>query len=38
MFIIPMGMALGAKVTVSDFIFNNLLPVTVRISSGTGDW
>ena len=29
MFIIPMGMALGAKITVSEFLLNNLIPVTV---------
>lgn len=29
MFIIPLGMALGAKVTWGEFIMNNLLPVTL---------
>ena len=29
MYIIPMGMALGAKITVSEFLLNNLIPVTV---------
>lgn len=29
MFIIPMGMALGADVTVSQFLLGNLLPVTL---------
>jgi formate/nitrite transporter len=29
MFIIPMGMVLGAKVSISDFIINNLIPVTI---------
>ena len=29
MFIIPMGMALGADVSVSQFLLNNLLPVTL---------
>jgi hypothetical protein len=32
MFTIPLGIALGAKVTVADFLVNNLLPVTVRAS------
>lgn len=29
MFIIPMGMAAGADVSVSQFLWNNLLPVTL---------
>jgi formate/nitrite transporter FocA (FNT family) len=29
MFFIPTGMLLGAKVTVSQFLLNNLLPVTL---------
>ena len=28
-FIIPAGMALGANVTVADFLMKNLLPVTI---------
>ncbi|KAK9840212.1 hypothetical protein WJX74_005559 [Apatococcus lobatus] len=36
MFIIPMGMAAGADVTVSQFLWNNLLPVTLgNIVAGT---
>ena len=29
MFIIPMGMACGADISVSQFLLNNLLPVTL---------
>lgn len=29
MFTIPMGMVLGAKVSLADFLLNNLLPVTL---------
>jgi formate/nitrite transporter FocA (FNT family) len=28
-FLIPAGIALGAKVTVADFLMKNLLPVTI---------
>ncbi len=34
MFIIPMGISLGAKVTFSEFLWNNLLPVTLGNTLG----
>ncbi|GFH32433.1 low co2 inducible protein A, partial [Haematococcus lacustris] len=34
MFFIPMGMVLGAKVTFSEFMLNNLLPVTLGNTLG----
>ena len=38
MFIIPLGIALGAKVSISNFLLNNLLPVTVRIKWLNGSY
>lgn len=34
MFFIPCGIAMGAKVSISDFIFNNLIPVTLGNTVG----
>ncbi len=34
MFFIPMGIVLGAKVTFSQFLWNNLLPVTLGNTIG----
>jgi hypothetical protein len=35
MFLIPVGMLMGAKVSVADFFLKNLIPVTV--SRGCGE-
>ncbi len=29
MFVVPMGIALGAPVSISSFIWNNLIPVSI---------